>query len=165
MNNIFSVRKRIDLNKLLVSIAIALGTEFLSSVFSMDIRKVYANLKLPPFSLPPSVSAPIWTVLYMLIGYAAYRIWMYGARRPYIKNALYSYGILLVFSLLWSVFFFGFCLYELAFLDIVLLLGFIIITVKKFFAIDRTAGYVLILYMLWVVFAAIMNFYIWLFNR
>lgn len=165
MFDIFKVADRFHLTKLLISIGISEGVGVLSSFFTKDSMVQYKTLIQPPFAPPAWIFGPVWTLLFFLMGLAAYRIWMYSSINPNVSEALTYYGIQLFLNFLWSILFFKLGLRGLAFVEILILLYFIIITTVKFYRIDKTAGYLLIPYILWAVFASILNFSIWQLNR
>jgi benzodiazapine receptor len=162
MLNIFKVNGRLNLNRLLISLAIALGAGMIGSLFSMNAKDVYLSLNLPSFAPPASAFGIVWTLLFIVMGIAFYRIYMYYTmdnckQNDLIKDALIYFIIQLIFNVLWSVMFFGLNLKTAALFDIVILLFYIIITTIKFYKIDKTSAYMMIPYILWVSFAAILN--------
>ncbi|MCG8539380.1 MAG: tryptophan-rich sensory protein [Clostridia bacterium] len=164
MLELFRVNGRINFTALVVSIFIALSVGLLSSYFVMSTFEEYVELIKPSFAPPASVFAPVWTVLYTLMGIASYRIWMYGTEREDVRSALFYYGLQLFFNFLWTIIFFGLGLRGLAYLEIILLLILIIVTTVRFYRIDEIAGYLFIPYVLWVAFASVVNLSIWLLN-
>lgn len=166
MKNIFRVNGQINIAALIISIIISEGTGALSAWAAGGAFKSYQqNIIQPSFAPPASVFGPVWVVLFLLMGVAAYRIYMYGYRKSRVKNALRFYFRQLAFNFLWPVIFFGLALRGLAMIEIVILLVLIIITSYKFYRLDRLAGYLMVPYILWVSFASILNFSIWLLNR
>lgn len=87
-----------------------------------------------------------------------------GAKAGYVKMALTLFGIQLALNVLWSIIFFGLKSPFYAFIEIVILWVAILLTIFKFFKISKTAAYLLIPYILWVSFAAVLNFSIWIIN-
>jgi len=149
---------------LLISILITLSAGFIGSFFTTSsITTWYAFINKPFFSPPNWLFAPVWTLLYILMGISAFLIWK---KRDNLKTkqALISYGIQLVLNTLWSIIFFGMHNPGLAFLEIIILWLFILITLIKFYKINKTAGLLFIPYLLWVSFASILNYAIWILN-
>lgn len=149
---------------LLISILIALSAGFIGSFFTTpSIASWYAFINKPSFSPPNWLFAPVWTLLYILMAIAAFLIWQ---KRDNLqtKPALMFYGIQLVLNTLWSIIFFGMKNPGLAFLEIIFLWLFILITLIKFYKINKTAGLLFIPYILWVSFALILNFAVWMIN-
>lgn len=118
-----------------------------------------------PFFNPPSwVFGPVWTVLYTLMGVAAFLVWRQGWARPEVKAALATFGVQLLLNAAWTPVFFGAHQIGLALLIIVLLWGAIALTMRRFFPLSRWAGWLLVPYLLWVTFATALNAAIWALN-
>lgn len=109
-----------------------------------------------PFFAPPAIVFPIvWTILYTLMGISSYLIIKSDSDKK--NEALFIYGIQLVINLFWSVWFFIFRFYLLSFIWILLLIGFVVVMIKKFYDIDKLSAYLQIPYLLWLIFASILN--------
>lgn len=124
----------------------------------------YQTLTKPSFSPPNWVFGPAWTILYFLMGVAAYLIWIKGLEKKAVKTALTFFIAQLVFNFFWSILFFGLHSPILGLVDILILWALILITIIKFHKISKTASYLLIPYILWVSFATILNLSIVLLN-
>lgn len=161
---IFKVNGKVDYLKLTISVLFAECIGFISSLFSANAAELYSSITLPSFAPPASVYGPVWTILYLLMGIASYRIWMYGIQDKKVQNALAVYIIQLALNLLWTIVFFTFINFWSAFLIIVVLLTFIIWTTILFYKIDKSAGYLMIPYIIWVAFATILNLLIDILN-
>ncbi|WP_202707238.1 TspO/MBR family protein [Sporosalibacterium faouarense] len=159
------LEKRNSIIKLIISIAIPLGVGFLSSLLSINTVDTYRNLIQPSFAPPSWLFAPVWTILYILMGIAAYRIWISYADTSKKDSAFTFYFIQLSLNFLWSIIFFRFNMRFLALIEILLLLFSIIITTIKFYKIDKKAGYLMIPYILWASFATVLNYSIWMLNK
>ena len=152
--------------KLVVSIVACLAAGAIGSIFTRSaIPTWYATLEKPIFSPPNWLFAPVWTLLYILMGVAAFLVWRKGLENRQIKMALIVFLIQLVLNALWSVVFFGLEFPLCGFIVIVVLWAAILITVIKFFRISRVASGLMWPYLLWVTFAAVLNSSIWLLNR
>jgi len=116
-----------------------------------------------PFFTPPSwVFGPAWTTLYLLMGIALFLIWK--SDHPSKKTALWVFGIQLVLNGIWSPAFFGL---ESPILGLVVILPLwilIVVCIKVFFPIHKTASYLMVPYLLWVSFATALNAGIWYLN-
>lgn len=123
----------------------------------------YTTLEKPFFSPPNWVFGPVWTILFALLGIALYIVWE-AHGHPRRKIALLLFGVQFGLNILWSLFFFGLESPLLGFIDIVLLLILIVWMMVEFKKISSSAGRLLIPYILWVGFATILNFSIWLIN-
>ncbi len=131
---------------------------------SMSVSGWYLTLSKPFFNPPAWVFAPTWTFLFVLMGIASYFVFINGIEKKEVKVALSIYGVQLIFNVLWSVFFFGLKSPLLGFINILILWGLILITIILFWRIDKKAGYLMIPYILWVSFAAVLNFAILILN-
>jgi len=165
MINILKVKGRIDLWSLAAAVLISLSVGILSSFFTMDAESIYKSLTLPSFAPPPWIFGPVWTILYITMGIASYRIWMYAGHNKGVGTALFYYTMQLILNFLWSVIFFSLQFRGFAFLEIILLLVLIIVTTFRFFDIDKPAGLLMVPYLLWVSYASLLNGSIWIFNR
>ena len=125
---------------------------------------LYQSLEMPPLSPPGYLFPIVWTVLYLLMGYASYRVLTSGKSEENIKNALKLYGIQLLFNFFWSILFFGFGWRLLAFIWLIGLWIAIYLTMRKFSEIDELSADLLIPYILWVTFAGYLNLGIYLLN-
>lgn len=163
--SILKVKGRTNYIKLTAGLIVTLGVGFLSSIFTGRAMDQYKSLAQPPFAPPSWLFAPVWTILYILMALAAYRVWMYGLKKRKVKTALILYAVQLVFNFLWSILFFTLKLRGPAFLEILVLLLLIVLTTVKFFKIDKKAAYLMIPYILWVSFAAVLNYSVWQLNR
>lgn len=151
--------------KLLLSLGICEGVGLAGSIFTFQaIPNWYANLNKPSFNPPSFAFGPAWLVLYALMGTASYLIWEKGSHRKDVKKALRLFGIHLFFNGIWSILFFGLRSPILGLIDITVLWFLIVILVYKFWKIDNFAGLLLLPYLTWVSFAAILNYYIFILN-
>ncbi|MBI2012228.1 tryptophan-rich sensory protein [Candidatus Daviesbacteria bacterium] len=124
----------------------------------------YQTLNKPSFSPPNWVFGPAWTILYFLMGVAAYLVWIKDLEKKAVKKALSFFIAQLVFNFLWSILFFGLHSPILGLIDILTLWVLILITIIKFHKLSKVAAYLLIPYLLWVSFATILNSSIVLLN-
>ncbi len=137
----------------------------IGSAFTMkEIPTWYASLAKPWFNPPPFIFGPVWLTLYTVMGISLYRVYRHGMSKRNVKHAVYLFCIQLVFNSLWSIVFFGMKELGLAFVVICILWGLIASVIIAFRKIDKWASYTLIPYLLWVTFASILNFSVWLMN-
>jgi translocator protein len=122
----------------------------------------YAGLIKPAFSPPSWVFGPVWTVLYTLIGISLFLVWQEKGKEK--KVALSIFFVHLFLNALWSILFFGLHSPSLAFFEILLLLATLLVVMRQFWRIRPLAAYLLIPYLLWVSFAAFLNFALWRLN-
>jgi benzodiazapine receptor len=148
-----------------ISVTICLVIGFLSGFATQSsVNDWYLSLNKPSFNPPNWIFGPVWTLLYILMGISAGIVWAKGFYHIWVKTALYNFGFQLLFNALWSVVFFGFKNPFWALLVILVLLALILLTIKWFNVVSRTAAYLLIPYFLWVCFATILNYKIWEMN-
>lgn len=140
--------------KLFVSILIPVGLGALVGFLTSSSTN-YTNFNQPSFAPPAIVFPIVWTILYTLMGISSYIVSESNFQSK--EKALSTYWIQLIINLLWSIIFFTFDLKTLAFIWIILLIVLVIKMIKEFLSINKTAGYLQIPYLLWLVFAAILN--------
>jgi len=127
---------------------------------SPSIPTWYAGIRKPNFTPPNWVFAPVWITLFVLMGISAYLIWIKGLENRRVRVALLFFGIQLLLNALWSFLFFRLHSPLYAFVEIIILWLVIAITILNFMKISKIAGLLLFPYIIWVGFAAILNFYI-----
>jgi tryptophan-rich sensory protein len=133
-----------------------------TSVFTEpNIAGWYARLAKPSFNPPNFVFAPVWTALYVAMAVAAWRAWRVEGVR---SAALTLYFLQLTLNFLWSFVFFAQHQIAMALADVAGLWIAIVITAIAFFRADRIAGLLMLPYLAWVSFAALLNFEIWRLN-
>ena len=129
----------------------------------MCIRdRSYTALNKPAFSPPGYIFPIVWTILYILMGISSYIV--YSSNSPNKAKALLIYGIQLFFNFCWSILFFGFNLYLLAFIWLIALIFIIIIMIREFYAVTPLAAYLQIPYLIWCIFAAYLNLFLFIMN-
>jgi len=130
---------------------------------SVQAGSFYAGLVRPDWAPPAALFGPVWTLLYAMMAVAAWLVWLRRGSRP-VRTALAFFVAQLALNALWSWLFFGWRLGGLAFLDIVVLWASIAVTLVLFWRIRPLAGWLLVPYLAWVSFAALLNFTIWRLN-
>ncbi|MBZ9620812.1 TspO/MBR family protein [Psychroflexus lacisalsi] len=151
--------------KILIGVVVCLGIGFLGSIATQtSVNTWFTTLEKPFFNPPSWLFAPVWTLLYVLMGVAAGLVWSKGFHHLWVKSALYHFGFQLVLNASWSVTFFGYQSPLVALFIIVALIVLVLITFKWFKIVSNTAAYLLIPYILWIIFAAALNFEIWRLN-
>jgi tryptophan-rich sensory protein len=143
--------------KLLYSLVITVGVGAIAGfATASNIDGWYATLSKPWFNPPNWIFGPAWTLLYILMGIALFLIWKQPASL-YKSNSLWLFFIQLLLNFLWSFLFFYFHKIGLAFVDIVALLLFIILTIFSFSRLSKKAAWLMVPYVCWVSFATILN--------
>ncbi|MBW6411852.1 TspO/MBR family protein [Clostridium weizhouense] len=157
--------KKIYFIPLIISVGLPLLVSYLISIIMPYIGEVYSKLNKPFFSPPQWVFPIVWTILYILIGVACYRVYILKYKGIDTSSAIFTYSIQLLLNFLWSFIFFGLRLYGIAFIELLILLFFAILTFIKFYNKDKKAGILFIPYLLWLTYAGVLNFYIWMLNE
>ncbi len=152
---------KIKWKQLLIALAIPLGVGGLAALLTGGMGD-YGNMVKPPLSPPGWVFPVVWSILYLLMGYASYRI--YQTKDPGKKRALQLYGIQLALNFIWPLVFFGGQWYLAAFFVLLLLWGAILLTIVAFSKIDQVAADLMLPYLLWVTFAGYLNLGVFLLN-
>ena len=152
-----------NLKKRILLWAIPLAVGGLATLLSGGM-KTYQVMNQPPLSPPGWIFPVVWTILYVLMGEASYRILISGAEKAQIKKALIAYGVQLFLNFLWPLFFFGGQMYLTAFILLIALWIAILVTARWFSQIDENAGDLLLPYLLWVTFAGYLNLGVFLLN-
>ena len=150
---------KINYKKLIISVVIPLILGALVGFISGS-SSGYKNMITPSFA-PPGILFPIvWSILYIIMGISDYLV----KEKLNTDKSLNIYNIQLIVNLLWSFIFFSFKLYLLAFLWIILLIGLVIKMIIKYYKISKISAYLQIPYLLWIIFASILCFFIYLLN-
>lgn len=152
-------RERKTMIRIVVAVALCLLVGALSGFATQSsVDTWYSTLIKPSFNPPNWIFAPVWTVLYILMGVAAGMVWGYGYYHRWVKTALYFFGFQLLLNASWSIVFFGLKLPLPALLVLLFLLVLIVMTIRRFYIVNRTAAYLMVPYLFWVLFAGILNF-------
>jgi len=147
----------------LLSIFIIIVVNLIGAGFTQpSIEGWYNNLVKPSFNPPSWLFMPAWLFLYFLIALSLFLV--LRKDHPKKKQSLWIFGIQLVLNSLWSVIFFGLHLPLIAFIEIIFLWIFILLTMIWFYKIDKDAAFLLIPYLMWVSFASVLNFAIYYLN-
>ena len=159
------VRSRlVDLVGLALFVALCLGVGALgAAVAATSVESWYSGLVKPSFHPPDEVFGPVWTVLYILMGVAAWRVWR-SADRDTTRGPLTLFALQLAINLGWSVVFFGLQKIASAVATIVVLDVAVLVTMLAFRAVDQVAALLMLPYVAWVAFATVLNVAIWRLN-
>ena len=139
------------------------GTSALGAIASIEASDFYAELNRPEWAPPGWLFGPVWSTLFLLMSLAAWLVW----RRWGFKGAQAALTVFLVhlpINALWSWLFFGWKLGAPAFIDVLVLWVLIASTMTLFWQLSRLAGLLLAPYLLWVSFAAVLNYSLWQIN-
>lgn len=147
----------------MVFVGITLAVGGLSALLSNMGMEAFDAANKPPLTPPDWLFPVVWTILYVLMGIGAARV--YREQDAESRRALYLYGVQLFVNFFWSILFFNLQAYLGAFIWLLLLWVLILLMIRAFYNIDRAAGLMQIPYLLWVTFAGYLNFGVWLLNR
>lgn len=174
--------------KLVASIIICELAGVVGSYFAIpQIGSWYAGLNKPSFNPPSWIFGPVWSALFVLMGISLYLVW---SKNWVVKNKIYSqkgktrnslskeffsgswqkvniisiFVLQLILNVVWSVIFFGWHSPGAAFFELLMLWFAIVFTIVNFYRVSKTAALLLVPYILWVSFAGILNFVIFLIN-
>lgn len=147
-------------SQLIICILIPLAIGALSALFSGNMS--YSGLNKPPLSPPPIVFPVVWTILYILMGISSYLVCTSDS--PDKRKAIRVYTAQLFFNFFWSIIFFRFENYLLAFIWLLALIALIVLMIYRFYKIKPLAAYLQVPYLLWCIFAAYLNFMIYYLN-
>lgn len=141
-------------------LALAFVAAAVGGLAAADAPAFYAQLVRPSWAPPAGAFGPVWTVLYTLMGIAAWLVWRERKRLP-VKPALVLFAVQLALNALWSWFFFAWKSGAGAFVAIVLLLALIVATLVAFYRVRPAAGLLLVPYLAWVCLATALSWTVW----
>ena len=154
---------KIQWKKLLICIAVPLAVGGIAALLTMNSMETFEKINKPSLSPPGWLFPIVWTILYTLMGIASYIV-LTSEKKSRAQTALTLYGIQLAFNFMWTLIFFNTGVYWFAFVWLVALWILVTVTALLFYRISAAAGYLMIPYVLWVTFAAYLNFAIALLN-
>ena len=158
------MKKRL-LIKIVIAVAFCLAIGGIGAIATQSsVNDWYVSLNKPSFNPPNWIFAPVWTVLYILMGIAVALVWHKGFYHKWVQTALYHFGFQLILNAMWSILFFGMKNPAWGLIGILILFILILFTIKWFKVVDKRAAYLLIPYACWVAFATVLNFEIWRLN-
>ena len=156
--------KIIDILRLIASILLCQVAGFFGSLFTTPaIPTWYKTLNKPFFNPPNWIFSPVWISLFLLMGISQFMVWR-RQDHPKFKTALIFFFVQLILNILWSIAFFGLRSPLLGFINIILLWIAILLTIQYFLKVSKFAGVLLLPYFLWVSFATLLNFFLWILN-
>lgn len=161
-----SANQRFQPGPFIISVLITLAIGIVASLFTTpQIPGWYAGLHKPSFNPPNWLFAPVWTMLYLLIAISAYLVWKRRNDTSLYHATRWIYFMQLLFNFCWSIVFFGLHQILIALIIIILLWLSIIVIMVYFNHFSKVACWLLLPYLLWVSFAALLNFSIEILNR
>lgn len=151
---------------ILVPILVGASSSLISQLISkIDTTTYYSDLIKPSFAPPASIFGIVWPILFILMGISFYIIYGQGKNNPKVNDALFYYYLQLGLNFLWSILFFGFDLRFTALFNIGLLIVVVIVMIIKFYQIDKKAAILNIPYLIWLIYAFFLNYFIWIINK
>ena len=149
----------------ILSVILCQSAGFIGSIFTrMSVSTWYQDIVKPPFNPPSWVFAPVWSLLFLLMGTALFLVWETKGSR-YRKPAVWIFMGQLFFNIMWSAAFFGLRSPFLGIQVIIILLALIVLTIRIFGRVSKTAAYLLVPYLVWVSFATVLNISLYMLNR
>ena len=142
---------------LLLCLVIPLAAGGIGALLAGGFSGSYEAMYKPLLSPPGWVFPVVWTLLYLLMGYASYLVYISEAAMPRKRRALTVYGVQLIINLLWPLFFFRLGWYTFAFIWLLLLIAAVLLCRMLFRYIEKRAGDLLLPYLIWLFFAAYLN--------
>ncbi len=128
------------------------------------VAEWYPTLNKPAWNPPDWLFAPVWTTLYVLMAVAAWLVWQRGQQGAAITGAMVLFFSQLLLNLAWSFLFFGARQPGTAFMEILMLWATLLATIVAFWRVSKPAGLLLLPYIAWVSFAALLNYTVWQMN-
>lgn len=151
--------------KFFISVTLPFLAAAIGSYFTMPaVATWYQDITKPWFSPPNWLFGPVWTALFFLMGLALFFVWTNVKKDRERNVAVALFMMQLILNAFWSVFFFGLGNFLAAFVEIIILWVFIALTIIAFKRVSKRAAWLLLPYLLWVSFATILNFSIYLLN-
>jgi translocator protein len=150
---------------LIFFLALPQAAGFVGSLFTRPaIQGWYMSLEKPWFTPPEIVFPIVWPALFLMMGIASYLVWKERNIVPAARQGLYLYATQLSLNVAWSILFFGIKSPEAAFYEIIVLILAVLATTIAFFRSRILAGWLMVPYILWLLFAALLNYAIWVRN-
>lgn len=154
--------KKINWKRLILITIITFVVGSFFSFFTMNNMDTFKELE-KPINVPGVLFPIVWSILYLLMSISCYIITNSNDKNK--NEAIIIYAIQLIINSVWSLIFFGFGAYLLGFIWIIILAVIVIIMIAKFYNINKKAAYLNLPYILWILFAAYLNFGIYILNK
>lgn len=151
-----------NIKSLIINIIVPLAVGGISSILTRNSMEIYASTNQPWFAPPGFLFPIVWTILYILMGISAYMILRSKSDMQF--KAIAIYALQLFVNFIWPLIFFNARTYLLAFAWLIILLILVLIMIILFYKINKTAAYLQIPYFIWLIFASILNFNVYLLN-
>jgi len=164
-NILLMTNSQLNWKHLLISILLCQFTGVIGALFTTPAIPAWYNTLVKPSFVPPNWTfSVVWMLLFLLMGIALYIVWEKGLEKAEVRKAMAVFVIQLFLNIMWSVLFFGLRSPFYGLVGIVVLWVLILVNIWLFYRISRTSGLLLVPYILWVSFAAVLNYSIWVLN-
>lgn len=151
--------------KLIIAIALPLAVGATSGFFTVTgVESWYQTIQKPSWNPPSWIFGPVWTTLYVLMGIALFLVWKSDTSVQLKRIAIVLFAAQLILNFFWSFIFFNQQQIGWALAEMILLWFFILVTIFAFAQVSRPAAWLMVPYISWVSFAAILNYTIWKMN-
>lgn len=155
-----------NISKLVISIAIPVAIGATAGFFTVTgVGSWYQAINKPSWNPPGWVFGPVWTMLYIMMGVSLYLVWKSGINNHLKRTAIGLFAVQLILNFFWSFIFFDQQQPGWAFVEIIAMWVFILLTIFAFAKVNKTAAWLLVPYISWVSFATILNYTIWELNN
>ncbi len=159
-----------EIRNFFISILIPLLVGYCSSAIAdllsgLDVSTYYSQLIKPGFAPPGYIFPIVWIILYTLMGISSYIVMKKGYDLYKVKDAMFFYWLQLILNFMWSILFFGLDLRFTSLVVIIILLVVVLIMIYKFYKINKVSAYINIPYILWIIYASFLSYFIWIINR
>lgn len=148
----------------IISVLIAVGVGLLSALITKDYMNIYDTFVKPPLAPPAIVFPIVWTILYVLMGISSAAVYVDCNGDGACRESLRVYAFQLAVNFFWSIIFFRWRLFLFAFIWLLLLIVLVVVMIRRFILLRPAAGYLQVPYLVWLVFAAYLNFAIYILN-
>ena len=151
--------------KFIIAVFICEAVGIVSGLLTQnEMTTWFSSLNKPSWNPPAYLFGPVWTTLYLLMGISLGLIWKSNAPETQKLRAELTFALQLFLNFMWSILFFKCHSPALAFMDIILMIVTILMTIGRFARMSRLAAWLLIPYLMWVCFATVLNYRIWAMN-
>ena len=149
----------------IIALAIPIAVGAIGGLFTAhSVKTWYLGINKPAFNPPSWLFSPVWTTIFILIGISSYLVWQKRDQITHKPRTIAVYAMQLLLNLMWSFIFFYARRIDLALFEIVILFIMILINTSVFYKIDKRAGLLFVPYILWVAFASVLNYSIFMLN-
>ena len=156
------VKMKVNLKKLIACLLIPIAVGVVSALLSSNSSEVYSSINKPPFAPPPATFSIVWPILYILMGVSLYLVVEHSTSDN--QKAKKFFIVQLILNALWPLIFFGLENFLLAFFWIIALDIIVILMIVEFYKINKLSAYLQLPYLLWILFATLLNFSIYILN-